>query len=119
MAKETEAYACRALGGLGGLYKGLVAPRDGEGLGSIGVGFPGIAYSLLGSQAFSGPRMVLSAIVGAPGGPVIGRCGGCVARGIAITIDRLLSIVLLYIPPLLALKALLGLSFFIPGLTVE
>ncbi len=119
MAKEPEAYAYRALGGLGGLYKGLVAPRDGKGLGSMGVGFPGIAYSLLGSQAFSGPCVVLSAVVRAPGGPAAGRCGGCMARGIIDPVDCLLSIILLYMPLLPILETQLGLGFFDLGLIVE
>ncbi len=45
LAKEPEAY--RALGGLG-LHRGLVALWDSKSLGSVGVGFPGVAYSLLG-----------------------------------------------------------------------
>ncbi len=62
---------------------------------------------------------MLSTTVGAPGGPVAGRCGGCVACGIIVIIDRLLSIVLLYMPLLLVLEVLLGLGFFLLGLVVE
>ncbi len=62
---------------------------------------------------------MLSAAVGAPGSPVAGRYRGYVARGITVTTDRLLSTILLHMPPFLALEALLGLSFFVLGLAVE
>ncbi len=78
-----------------------------------------MAYGPLGSWAFPGPYMVLSAAVGAPGGPVVSRYRGYVARGIIVILDPLLSIVLLCMPLLPVLEALFGLDFFFLGLVVE